>query len=99
LGGNGKLRPRDLVYGRFVAHERDHHLDNNQLGLGPRSGPQMFEYGEAILVCPVVEHSAKEEDRDALQVIFSMPCRLRVKEVLSFQEPKSCQPKLGRERI
>jgi len=64
--GNGKLRARDLVCGRFVAHARGHHLYNDQLGFGPRSGAQMFEYGEAILVCPVVEHSAKEEDSDAL---------------------------------
>jgi hypothetical protein len=55
----------------------------------------MFEYGEAILVCPVVKHFAKEEDRDALRVIFIMPCRLRVKEVLSFREPKSCQSQTG----
>jgi hypothetical protein len=43
----------------------------------------MFEYGEAILVCPVMEHLAKEEDRDALRVI-NMPRRLRVEEVLAF---------------
>jgi hypothetical protein len=29
LGGNGKLRPRDLVCGRLIAYERDHHLDND----------------------------------------------------------------------
>jgi hypothetical protein len=39
-----------------------------------------------------VEHSAKEEDRDALQVIFILPCRLRVKEVLSFKNPKVVSP-------
>ena len=38
LGRNGKLRARDLVRGRLVAYERDHHLDNDQLGLGPRGG-------------------------------------------------------------
>lgn len=52
----------------------------------------MFEYGETILVCPVVEHPAEEEDRDALRVIFIMPCRLRVKEVLCFENPKVVSP-------
>jgi hypothetical protein len=41
------------------------------MGLWPCCGAQMFD--EA---CPVVEHKAKEEDRDALRVIF-MPRRLR----------------------
>jgi hypothetical protein len=43
----------------------------------------MFEYGQAILVCPVVEHFAKEEDRHALRVITVLH-RLWVKEILDF---------------
>jgi hypothetical protein len=48
----------------------------------------MLEYGEAILVRPVVEHFAEEEDRDAVRVTIMMPRRLRVKKVLPFREPK-----------
>jgi hypothetical protein len=44
----------------------------------------VFKYGEAILVRPVVEHSAKEEDRNALRVIIIMQRRLRVEEILAF---------------
>ncbi len=43
----------------------------------------MFEYGEAILACPVVDDFAKKEDRYILRVVI-MPCRLRVKEVVDF---------------
>ena len=39
----------------------------------------MFEYGEAILICPVMEHIADEEDGDALGVR-----RLRLEEVVGF---------------
>ena len=39
----------------------------------------MFQYGEAILVRPVVEYSAQEEDGNILLVR-----RLRVKEVMTL---------------
>jgi hypothetical protein len=44
----------------------------------------MFQYGEAILVCPVVEYFAKEEDRHFLGVIVIIPRRLRVKEAVAL---------------
>jgi intergrase/recombinase len=45
----------------------------------------MFEYGQAILVRPVVKHFAKEENRDALRIyIIAIPRGLRIKEILGF---------------
>jgi hypothetical protein len=60
----------------------------------------MFEYGDAILVCPVVEHIADEEDRDSLRVII-VPRRLRIKKVMAFlriQNVSLCQPPRARSR-
>ncbi len=39
----------------------------------------MFEYGEAILVGPVMHYSGEDEDGDVL-----LPCRLWCKEVVTF---------------
>jgi hypothetical protein len=46
----------------------------------------MFQYVDAILVCPIVEHSANEEGSHALRVIIIMPRRLLVKEVVAIQK-------------
>ena len=82
MGRNRKLRGAwDLVCGRFVADECHHLLDDDQLGPWPRSGAQMLEYGDAILVRPVVQHLAKKEDGDALTLRVR---RLWVKEVVTF---------------
>ena len=51
----------------------------------------MFEYRQAILVRPVVEHIVKEEDRDVLRGIIIIPRRLWIKEILSFLRTQKCQ--------
>jgi hypothetical protein len=60
-------------------------LEDKQLGVRPRSRVEMLEYGQAILVCPVVEHIAKKEDRGDFQIVI-MTRRLWVKEILAFFE-------------
>jgi hypothetical protein len=55
-------------------------VNDNELGLRASSNAQMFQDGEAILVCPVVKHSGQEEDRDVLLL-----SRLWVKEAVTLQ--------------
>jgi len=55
-------------------------LDDDELGLGPCGSTQVFQHREAILVCPVVEHSADEEDGDVLLLRW-----LWVKETVAFE--------------
>ena len=62
LGGNGQFRSWDIVYSRFVAGGRKHLLRDDQLSLWPSDSAQIFQYLEAILVSPVMENFAKDED-------------------------------------
>jgi hypothetical protein len=64
---------------RFVTGICHQPSNNDKLGLRASGNAQMFQYCEAILVGPVVKHSAQEEDGDVLLLR-----RLRVKEVVSF---------------
>jgi hypothetical protein len=64
---------------RFVTCTCHQPSNNDKLGLRASGNAQMFQYCEAILVGPVVKHSAQEEDGDVLLLH-----RLRVKEVVSF---------------
>jgi hypothetical protein len=79
LRGSGKLRARDLPGGRFLANGRHHQFDDDQLCLWPRGSAEVFEYGEAVLVRPVVQYFGEYEDGDVLLL-----CGLRCKEVLTF---------------
>jgi hypothetical protein len=47
----------------------------------------MFQYGEAVLVGPVVQYCGEEEDRDVL-----LPCRLGRKEVVALGTQMSVVP-------
>jgi len=80
LWGYGKLRTGDLMCGRFVAGKCHQLVNDDKLGLRAGDNTQMFQYSQAILVGPVVEHSAQEEDSDILLLH-----RLRVKEVMSLE--------------
>src|ERR1700730_5480637 len=73
----GKPRARNLLWNRFVAGTRHQLVNNDELGLRSSRNAQMFRYNETILVCPVVENFANEEDGDVLLLR-----RLRVKEAL-----------------
>ena len=64
---------------RFVAGICHQPSNNDKLGLRASGNAQMFQYCEAILVGPIVKHSAQEEDGDVLLLR-----RLRVKEVVSL---------------
>jgi hypothetical protein len=66
LGWHGNLRARDLVRRGFVTGTGYKLFDDDELGLGPGGGTQMFQYGEAIFVSPVVEYFADKEDGDVL---------------------------------
>ena len=66
LGWHGNLRARDLVRRGFVTGTGYQLFDDDELGLGPGCGAQMFQYGEAIFVSPVVEYFADKEDGDIL---------------------------------
>ena len=52
----------------------------------------MLEYGQAVLVRPVVEHFADKEDRDALRAIITIPRGLRIKEILGLLRTQKRQP-------
>ena len=60
-------------------------LDNDELSLGHGSDAQVFQYGETIVVSPVVEYSADQEDRD---IVFLR--RLWVKEAVAFVMKGQC---------
>jgi len=66
LGWHGNLRTRDLVRRGFVTGTGYQLFDDDELGLGPGGGAQMFQYGEAIFISPVVEYFADKEDGDIL---------------------------------
>ena len=52
----------------------------------------MFEYGQAILVRPVVKYFAKEKNGDALRIIvIAIPRGLRIKKILGFLRTKNRQ--------
>jgi len=85
LWGYRKLRTGDLMCGRFVAGKCHQLVNDDKLGLRARGNTQMFQYSQAILVGPVVEHSAQEEDSDILLLH-----RLRVKEVMSLGIKRQC---------
>jgi hypothetical protein len=48
----------------LVTDVRHHLLDDDELGLWPCGSTQLFQYFDARLVGPVVEHSGEEEDGD-----------------------------------
>jgi hypothetical protein len=77
LWGNGQLRSWDLLCNGFVADVRYHLLDDDELGLWPGCCTQIFQYFDAVLVGPVVDYGAEDEDGDV-----SLPIRLWLKEVL-----------------
>ena len=56
---------------------RYHLLNNDELGLWLCGCAQIFQYFDAVLVSPVVDYSAEDEDGDVL------PFRLWLKEVLN----------------
>jgi hypothetical protein len=64
---------------RFVTSICHQPSNNDKLGLRASGSAQMFQYCEAILVGPVMKHSAQEENGDILLLR-----RLWVKEVVSF---------------
>ena len=55
-------------------------IDDDELGLGPSGFAQVFQHSEGILVCPVVEYSADEEDGDVPLLRW-----LRVKETVALE--------------
>lgn len=69
LGGSGYLRSWDLVCDRFVTDVRYRLLNNDELGLWPGGCAQMFQYFDAVLVSPVVEHSDEEEDGNVILLL------------------------------
>jgi hypothetical protein len=71
--------------GRFVAGACYQLLDKEELRLGSSGNAQILQYGEAILVSPVVEHLADEEDRD----VFLLR-RLRIKETVALGTKCQC---------
>jgi len=85
LWGYGKLCAGDLMCGRFVAGKCHQLVNDDKLCLRAGGDTQMFKYSQAILVGPVVEHSAQEEDGDILLLH-----RLRVKEAMSLGIKRQC---------
>ena len=65
---------------RFVTGTCHQLLDDDELGLGPSRCAQVFPHREAILVCPVTEHSADEKDGDVLFLHW-----LQVKEIVALE--------------
>jgi hypothetical protein len=57
---------RDLVCGMFVADSGKNLLNHDKLSIWFSSSAQMFQYGEAVLVGPVVHYFEDEEDGDVL---------------------------------
>lgn len=73
--------------GGFVAGKCHQLVNDDKLGLRAGGNTQMFKYSQAILVGPVVEHSAQEEDGDILLlhrlwVKEAMPLRIKRQRVL-----------------
>jgi hypothetical protein len=64
---------------RFVTGTGYQLFDDDELGLVSGGGAQVFQYGEATLVSPVVEYIADEEDGDILSLR-----RLWLDEVVTF---------------
>jgi len=58
LGWHGNLCTWDLVCRGFVTGTGYQLLDNDELGLGRSGDAQVFQYGETIVVSPVVEYPA-----------------------------------------
>ena len=70
---------------RFIAGEWRHILQDKRSCVQPRSRAEMLEYGhgQVILLCLVVEHIAKREDRGGFHIVI-MTRRLWIKEILDF---------------
>jgi hypothetical protein len=64
LGGNRQLRSWDLLCNGFVADVRYYLLNDDELGLWPGGCAQIFHYFDAVLVSPVVDYCAEDEDGD-----------------------------------
>jgi len=84
LGGNGKLRSRDLVCDRFVADILDRLVDDDELSFWPGGNAQTFQDGDVLFVGPVMNNFAKQEGGD-----FLLPRRLRVKEAVALERKHS----------
>ena len=79
LGGHRKLCAGNLMCSRFVAGICHRPFDNDKLCLRASGNAQMFQYGETILVRPIMKYSAQEEDGN-----IRLLRRLRVKEVVTL---------------
>ena len=58
----GELCAGNLVCGGFVTGICHQLVHNDELGVGASGSAQMFQYGQAIFVRPVVKHPAQKED-------------------------------------
>ncbi len=81
------LRSRDLACSRFVADSGKNLLNHDKLSLWSSGSAQMFQYGEAVLVGPVMNYSRDEEGGDIL-----LQCRLGREEVLALATQMSAVP-------
>jgi hypothetical protein len=92
LGESGKLRSRDFACSRFITDGCKDLLNYEKLSLWSSDSAQIFQYGEAVLVGPVVQYFGDDEDRDVL-----LPCWLWRKEVVALRTQMSvlCQPREG----
>jgi hypothetical protein len=79
FGRRGDLCARNLVRRRFVTGTGYQLFDDDELGLWPCGGAQVFQYGKTILISPVVKYFADEEDGDILLLR-----RLWLKEVVAL---------------
>jgi hypothetical protein len=66
FGRRGDLCARNFVRRGFVTGTGNQLFDDDELGLWPGGGAQVFQYGKAILISPVVKYFADEEDGDVL---------------------------------
>ena len=80
--------------GGFITGTYYQLINHNQLSLGISSNAQMFQYREAILIGPVMEYFAQEEDGDILLLN-----RLWVKEAMGFGLRVRLQPLEGGEKL
>jgi len=86
LGRHGNLCTWYLVCRGLVTCIGHRLFDDDELGLGPSGSTQVLQYGEAIIVSPVMENFGDEEYGDVVLLR-----RLWVKEVVAYITKYQCE--------